>query len=69
MAGRSGSVCLEMPAGVDVVVVQRRMSELGVACALPDGKLRFSPHFWNALDEVEQVVLSLDQVLRELSSS
>lgn len=66
-AGRSGSVCLEMPEGIDVVAMQRRMSELGVACALPDGKLRFSPHFWNALDEVDQVVLSLEQALRELS--
>jgi hypothetical protein len=31
-----------------------------IACSTPDGLLRFAPHWPNALDEVEQVLLSTD---------
>jgi selenocysteine lyase/cysteine desulfurase len=60
---RSGALCLVAPAGVDVVRVHAEITNLGVACALPDGKLRLSPHWPNALDETEQVLLSLEEAL------
>ena len=33
--------------------------------AIPDGRLRFAPHWPNALDEVQVVLGALDEVLAE----
>lgn len=60
---RSGSLCLSPPDDVDVVTLQREIVRQGVACAIPDGYLRFSPHWPNAVDESEQVVLTLEHAL------
>lgn len=62
-AGRSGSLCLSPPEGRDVVELYRGIVAQGVACAMPDGLLRFSPHWPNAVDEAEQVTLTLEHVL------
>lgn len=62
--GRSGSLCLRPPPGVDIVELVAELGRQGVACALPDGLLRLSPHWPNAVDEAEQVVLSLEHALR-----
>jgi len=62
-ASRSGSLCFEAPSDVDVVAVHRELGRLGIACALPDGLLRFSPHWPNAVDETEQVALSVEEAL------
>lgn len=59
--GRSGSLSLLPPDGVDVRSVHRELMALGIACAIPDGHLRLSPHWPNALDETEQVLLSLEE--------
>jgi selenocysteine lyase/cysteine desulfurase len=61
--GRSGTLSLLAPPGVRVTDVHRELEALGVACAVPDGHLRFSPHWPNALDEAEQVLLSLQEAL------
>ncbi len=61
--GRSGTLSFLPPRGVDVTVLHRELDALGIACALPDGHLRFSPHWPNALDEAEQVLLSLEEAL------
>lgn len=60
---RSGSLCLLPPSGVDVVALYREITKQGVACATPDGYLRFSPHWPNAVDEADQVVLTLEHAL------
>jgi selenocysteine lyase/cysteine desulfurase len=62
-AGRSGSLCLRPPRGVDVLSVYRHVVTQGVACAVPDGVLRLSPHWPNAIDEADQVVLTLEHAL------
>ncbi len=62
-ARRSGTLSLLPPADVDIVALGREVAGLGVACATPDGHLRFSPHFSNAVDEADQVVLTLEQAL------
>lgn len=62
-AGRSGSLCLRLPKGVDFRRFVDAFSPLGVAFGTPDGNLRFSPHWPNALDESEQVTLSLEHGL------
>jgi selenocysteine lyase/cysteine desulfurase len=64
VAGRSGSLCLRAPSGVDVLSVYRHLVAQGVACAVPDGVLRLSPHWPNAVDEADQVVLTLEHALK-----
>ncbi|WP_437754867.1 aminotransferase class V-fold PLP-dependent enzyme [Sorangium sp. So ce1389] len=51
------------PGGASVVELHRELTHLGIACAIPDGVLRFSPHWPNALDEWEQVLLSTEEAL------
>ena len=44
-------------------VLVAALQPLGVAFATPDGNIRFSAHWPNALDESEQVVLSVEHAL------
>jgi len=62
---RSGTLSLRPPSDVDLHGLWRALNERGVACTMPDGRLRFSPHWPNALDEVPRVVETLDRVLHE----
>lgn len=61
---RSGSLCLAPPTGVDLVALYAEIVRQGVACAMPDGLLRMSPHWPNAVDEADQVSLTLEHALR-----
>ncbi len=61
---RSGTLSLLPPHGVDVTSLHREISSLGIACAIPDGVLRIAPHWPNALDEAEQVLLSLEEAAK-----
>ncbi len=63
---RSGSLCLEPPPGVSIVDLHRELGRLGIACASPDGLLRMAPHWPNAIDESEQIALSLGETVRAL---
>lgn len=38
----------------------------GVACSTPEGLLRFSPHWPNALEEAETALGAVDEALTEL---
>lgn len=60
---RSGILSLRPPTGVDLPTLWQRMNERGVACTMPDGRLRFAPHWPNALDEVPRVLAALDDAL------
>lgn len=60
---RSGSLCLAMPPGVDPIALYTEVVRQGVACATPDGYLRLSPHWPNAVDEADQVTLTLEHAL------
>jgi len=59
---RSGSLSFEAPKGRDVVQVQAALGKLGVSCSIPDGALRFSPHWPNSLDEVPRIGEVLDEI-------
>ncbi len=65
-AERSGILSLAPPSKVDVVELHARLMQAGVSCTLPDGLLRFSPHFSNSLDEVPSVVEAVSAALAEL---
>lgn len=51
-AQRSCILSVTPPEGVDLPTLWRALDSKGVACASPDGFLRFSPHWPNSLAEV-----------------
>ena len=55
---RSGSLCVVPPDGT-LKEHAARLSERGIEVSTPDGRLRFAPHWPNALDEVEAIVDAL----------
>ncbi len=57
---RSGILAVRPPHGLDAAALARALRERGVACSSPDGRLRFAPHWPNALDEVPRVLCALD---------
>jgi selenocysteine lyase/cysteine desulfurase len=66
---RSGILSVLPPAGVDVVTLHAGLGRRGISCAIPDGRLRFSPHWPNALSEVPVVLEAIDETLAELPRS
>lgn len=63
---RSGILAVLPPKDIDVVVLHRALQSRGISTAIPDGVLRFSPHWPNNVDEAEQVLLSMEDALAEL---
>jgi selenocysteine lyase/cysteine desulfurase len=66
--GRSTLLSVRPPDRVDVTVFHRALVAEGVVAAIPDGNVRFSPHWPNALDEVPYVVGAVERALRVASS-
>ena len=64
---RSTLLCLAPPTGVDAVRLQAALGSRGVICAIPDGVLRFSPHFHNHVDEVPGVLDAVREALAAVS--
>lgn len=62
-AQRSGILSVAPPAGIDLLALHARLLEHGIACTTPDGRLRFSPHWPNALTEVPVVLDAIDQAV------
>jgi selenocysteine lyase/cysteine desulfurase len=60
---RSGSLSLEVPSRIEPIALHQALSDSGIACALPDGVLRFSPHWPNHPDEVDAITESIDAAL------
>jgi len=65
-AGRSGILSVEPPPGPGAAQLARELRSRGVACATPDGALRFSPHWPNHPAEIPGVLEALDGALRAL---
>jgi cysteine desulfurase / selenocysteine lyase len=61
---RSGVLSVLPPSGTDPVMLQRGLGAAGISCSVPDGKLRFSPHFPNSLTEVPIVAREVDRLLQ-----
>lgn len=66
LEGRSGILSFEPPSGVSAADLVAQLRSFGVFASMPDGLLRFAPHFPNALGECELVLRALDQALRAL---
>jgi cysteine desulfurase/selenocysteine lyase len=51
---------------VSVVALHKELNARGIACALPDGVLRFTPHWPNSRDEIPTVLAAVDASLAAL---
>jgi cysteine desulfurase/selenocysteine lyase len=61
---RSASLCAKPPQGMEVSAISAALGARGVAVTTPDGRVRFAPHWPNALDEAPFVLEALREVLR-----
>ncbi|MGB1276796.1 MAG: aminotransferase class V-fold PLP-dependent enzyme, partial [Nannocystaceae bacterium] len=62
--GRSGSLSVELPSGVDLLELNAALAQAGIGCSTPDGKLRFAPHWPNCCErELPQILTALDGFL------
>jgi len=60
---RSGSASFRVPVSLNPIAVHRALCERGVACGLPDGVVRFAPHWPNHLDEVDGIAEAVKAAL------
>ena len=63
---RSGILALEPPAGIEAHALVAALRGHGVIASMPDGLVRFAPHFPNAFTEIPDVSSALDAALRAL---
>ena len=66
---RSGILSTLPPRGIKASDLVQALRKRRVIASMPDGLLRFAPHFPNSLDEVPAVLAALDASLEELSKA
>lgn len=64
---RSGILSVHPPPGVPLLALHQALVAHGIACSIPDGVLRFAPHWPNAVTEVPTVLLAVDASLSAVS--
>ncbi len=64
---RSGILSFRAPNGLNIVGLHERLGASGIGCAIPDGVLRFSPHWSNSPAEHAQIADALALALRPQS--
>jgi selenocysteine lyase/cysteine desulfurase len=64
---RSCILGVHPPPGVPLVALHQALVAHGVACSIPDGVLRFAPHWPNALTEVDTVLLMVDAAVSAIA--
>jgi selenocysteine lyase/cysteine desulfurase len=62
-AARSTILALHPPEGVDSVAICAELARRDVICAIPDGVVRFSPHFHNRPSEVAGVLAAAKEAV------
>jgi selenocysteine lyase/cysteine desulfurase len=60
---RSGILSVDVPDGVAAVELFARLRSEGIAVSLPDGRLRFAPHFSNSPSEIPVVLAAIDRII------
>jgi selenocysteine lyase/cysteine desulfurase len=63
---RSGILSFRTPADLPAADLVTELRARGVYASMPDGLLRFAPHFPNALSEIETVLGALDESIAAL---
>ena len=66
---RSGILGVRPPKPWSSVAVHKAITQRSVACSVPDGVLRFAPHWPNALSEVSRVLALVDEALQSIPST
>lgn len=66
---QSGSLCLRPPQHISLEALHRGLLREHIATAMPDGFLRISPHWPNAMREVPTLVQAVRDVMRTLESA
>jgi selenocysteine lyase/cysteine desulfurase len=66
---RSCTLSLTPPAGVGPVELQAALGARGVSCSIPDGLVRFTPHWPNDVAQATEVLAAVDAALPALSSA
>lgn len=62
---RSATLSVVPPAELELNRLASGLSARGVVVSTPDGRLRFAPHWPNALDEVPRVLAALDEASKD----
>jgi hypothetical protein len=57
--GESASIVCAVNPGVDQESVREHLANRRIVCTVRGGRIRFAPHLFNTVDEVEQVIASL----------
>lgn len=61
---RGGIVTIQLPAKYDVTAVFQRISAQNITISLRDGKLRYSPHFYNSPEEIRLTIEATREALK-----
>lgn len=59
---RAGIVTIELPAKIDTKGVFKKLLARNIVISLREGKLRYSPHFYNSPEEVEHIIEATREV-------
>ena len=62
-ARRSCTLSALPPDGISVIELWRQLGQRSIACSIPDGKLRFSPHWPNSPGEIPELLAAIDESL------
>ncbi|HEY6951839.1 MAG TPA: aminotransferase class V-fold PLP-dependent enzyme [Bacteroidota bacterium] len=63
---RAGIVTIELPGNVDTKTVFKRLLDTNIVISLREGKLRYSPHFYNSPEEMRTAIeTTRDLVLQQ----
>lgn len=66
---RAGIVTVQLPASIDVNAVFQQISAQKITISLRDGKLRYSPHFYNSPEEIMLAVEATREACRDARTS
>jgi cysteine desulfurase/selenocysteine lyase len=66
--GRSAILSIEPPTGASAQELVLALRARGVLASMPDGLVRFAPHFPNAQSEIPAVLSAIDDAILELRS-
>ncbi len=66
---RSGILAFDVPQAFEPTAFPERLAARGVSATLPDGRLRFAPHWPNNLEEVDLVVEAVTAAIAEARAS
>lgn len=61
---RAGIVTIELPRSVDAKNVFKKMLARNIVISLREGKIRYSPHFYNSSEEIEAVIEATRELIR-----